>query len=193
MDSNTLNLLILVSYHIFITFAGCVISYLGYKLFRVGIFEKAGDLKAAFGGKYLTLRGGAPGTFFAILGAGVIIASTWRGVALTTGAATLTKDSALKPSKDGETRIAGLGGTSQETEPLSLILRHALMDEALCINLAADSQAESKCVAQLKTKLTNIPLEEDLTTIEQLEREPQDDKTAYRLRSLRLRFLGGSQ
>ncbi len=168
-NTNTTNLLVLVSYHILITGAGCIICYLGYKLFRVGIFEKVGDLKAAFGEQYLTLRGGAPGTFFAILGAVIILVSTWRGVTLTTNGAVTVSTAAGAPS-DGDTRIAGLGGTTSQTEPLSLILRYALSDEALCLNRSPDPQAASKCVDHLKSQLPNIPLQEDMVTIEQLER-----------------------
>jgi hypothetical protein len=191
-NTNTINLLVLVSYHTLITGAGCIICYLGYKLFRVGIFEKVGDLKAAFGEQYLTLRGGAPGTFFAILGAVIILVSTWRGVKLTTGGV-VTAGAAVGAASDGDTSIAGLGGTTPQTEPLSLILRHALSDEALCLNRSNDPQAGSKCVDQLKTKLPNVPVQEDITTIEQLERRPKDAKTADSLHALRLHFLGGRQ
>ena len=41
-------------------------AYLGYKLFVKGVYERAGELKAAWGDKNLVLKQAAPGTFFAL-------------------------------------------------------------------------------------------------------------------------------
>jgi hypothetical protein len=61
-------------------FIGLCFAYFGYSLFRRGVFERAGDLRAAWGERHLVLKQAAPGTFFALFGALVISASVWRGV-----------------------------------------------------------------------------------------------------------------
>ena len=57
-------------------------AVLGYKLFVKGVYEKAGDLKAAWGDKNLVLKQAAPGTFFAFFGVAVIAISIIRGTGL---------------------------------------------------------------------------------------------------------------
>jgi hypothetical protein len=59
---------------------GFAIVYCGYKLFSRGVYEKAGELKAAWGDKHLLLKQAAPGTFFVVFGPAVIIFSLWRGI-----------------------------------------------------------------------------------------------------------------
>jgi len=60
--------------------AGILSIYLGYQLFRIGVYEKAGDLKAAWGSNRLVLKQAAPGTFFALFGALVITFGLWKGI-----------------------------------------------------------------------------------------------------------------
>jgi hypothetical protein len=57
-------------------------AYLGYKLFVQGVYERAGELKAAWGDKNLVLKQAAPGTFFALFGVAVIAISIFRGTGL---------------------------------------------------------------------------------------------------------------
>ena len=52
---------------------GLGFGYLGYRLYTVGVFEKAQELRAAFGKANLTLKQVAPGVVFGI--AGIIIAA----------------------------------------------------------------------------------------------------------------------
>lgn len=47
---------------------GVMFGYFGYRLFVIGIYEKAGELKAAFGDKHLVLKQVGPGVFFALFG-----------------------------------------------------------------------------------------------------------------------------
>jgi hypothetical protein len=44
-------------------------AWMGYRLFKLGYFEKAGELKAAYGSNHLLVKQVAPGVFFAMLGA----------------------------------------------------------------------------------------------------------------------------
>ncbi|HEY1903381.1 MAG TPA: hypothetical protein VGG56_13170 [Terracidiphilus sp.] len=48
--------------------AGCLLAYFGYRLFKEGVYEKQGELKAQWGGKSLLLRQVGPGVFFALFG-----------------------------------------------------------------------------------------------------------------------------
>ena len=71
---------VIVLYRIVTIVCGLVIVYLGFVLFRLGVYEKAGELKAVWGTKNLTLKQAAPGTFFALFGACVIAVTVWRGL-----------------------------------------------------------------------------------------------------------------
>lgn len=58
---------------------GLVFAYMGYRLFLAGIEQPAGDLEASTGSRNLKLTRTAPGTFFALFGAGVIAATIIQG------------------------------------------------------------------------------------------------------------------
>lgn len=59
---------------------GSLFCVLGYRLFSLGIWGKTGDLNASFGNNKLVLKSAAPGTFFAVLGAGIIIGTIAQGI-----------------------------------------------------------------------------------------------------------------
>lgn len=52
---------------------GGALAYFGYRLFALGLFQKAGDFKASFGSAHVTLKAAAPGTFFGLFSAGIMI------------------------------------------------------------------------------------------------------------------------
>lgn len=58
---------------------GLGFGYMGYRLFLAGIQQPAGDLKASVGNRRLKLLRTAPGTFFVLFGAGVIVATIVQG------------------------------------------------------------------------------------------------------------------
>ncbi len=60
--------------------AGSLFAVLGYKLFVAGVVGDAGSLDARHKDTKLTLRDAAPGTFFALFGAVVIVVTLWQGV-----------------------------------------------------------------------------------------------------------------
>jgi hypothetical protein len=64
----------LTGYKLVTLLIGLIFALLGYKLFRLGVYEKAGELKTTWGNKSLVLKQAAPGTFFALFG--VILIST---------------------------------------------------------------------------------------------------------------------
>lgn len=58
---------------------GLGFGYMGYRLFMAGIQGSAGDLEASSGSQALKLSRAAPGTFFALFGAAVIVATIVQG------------------------------------------------------------------------------------------------------------------
>jgi len=73
-------LLITSCYRLGTIVVGFAIVYCGYKLFRLGVYEKAGELKLAWGDRHLLLKQAMPGTFFALFGTAVIIFSLFKGI-----------------------------------------------------------------------------------------------------------------
>lgn len=53
---------------VFCISAGCFLAYLGFRLFRLGIYEHDGELEAKYKDVSLTLRQIGPGVFFALFG-----------------------------------------------------------------------------------------------------------------------------
>ena len=70
---------IVAVYKIASLFVGLGFGYMGYRLFLSGIENPAGDLKASSGDKSLKLTRAAPGTFFALFGAGVVAVAIFQG------------------------------------------------------------------------------------------------------------------
>lgn len=65
--------------------AGLVLCVLGYRLFVKGIWGAAGDIDVRFKDRAIVVRSAAPGSFFAVLGAAVIVATIWQGLSLDSG------------------------------------------------------------------------------------------------------------
>jgi len=80
----------LLIYKIACILSGVVFSYLGYRLFVLGIFSSAGDVDVQFNDNRLILKKAAPGTFFALLGAIVIVATIIQGMNLSSSEKTET-------------------------------------------------------------------------------------------------------
>lgn len=59
---------------------------MGYRLFMSGIWGDAGSAEGAFGDNTLIIKKAAPGTFFAILGATIIVSTIWKGMEFETRA-----------------------------------------------------------------------------------------------------------
>jgi hypothetical protein len=59
---------------------GTLFCVLGYRLFKLGIWGSAGDLDAKFNNTRLVLKSAAPGTFFAVLGAVIVVVTVWQGI-----------------------------------------------------------------------------------------------------------------
>ncbi len=83
MTSADSTLVVLVLYRLVAMLIGLAAMYMGYRLFLSEYYGKAGDLKAAWRGLALELKHGAPGTFFAVLGAFVMVVSLFKGFSVT--------------------------------------------------------------------------------------------------------------
>lgn len=75
METNITIILSLAAYKIVSLLVGLAFSYMGFKLFIVGIWGQAGELDAQFGDNKVVLKKAAPGTFFVLFGT-IIVAST---------------------------------------------------------------------------------------------------------------------
>ncbi len=79
------NAVALMVYRLASMLVGLALVYMGYRLFLAGWFERAGDLKAAWGEHHLELKQAAPGTVYAVLGAVVIPVSLAKGFSVESG------------------------------------------------------------------------------------------------------------
>jgi len=68
---------------------GLAICYMGYKLFMSGVWgpkqgesTSAGEIHAQFGDNRLLIKRAAPGTFFVVFGAAVLIFTIYKGLDL---------------------------------------------------------------------------------------------------------------
>lgn len=80
MDVEVAKIVAVTAYKICSLVVGMIIAYMGYKLFMAGVQGNAGNAEGKFGQNSFFIREAAPGTFFAILGAAVIIATISTGL-----------------------------------------------------------------------------------------------------------------
>lgn len=80
MNDLSRTFLIASIYRYALILAGCSFAYMGYRLFKLGYFEKAGELKASYGGKHFLLKQVAPGVFYAAFGVATIVLAVVRQV-----------------------------------------------------------------------------------------------------------------
>jgi len=82
MGENVLIFLMVTVLRGLVTLVGLAFCILGYKLFVKGVYEKGGELKAAWGDKNLALKQAGPGTFFALFGLLTVGIGIWRDTGL---------------------------------------------------------------------------------------------------------------
>ena len=68
----------LVVYRLVLVVAGLSLAYMAHRLFLAGFFERAAELKVAWGDKGLAAKQAAPGAFFAAVAALVILWSLFN-------------------------------------------------------------------------------------------------------------------
>lgn len=81
--------------------SGVVLCVLGYRLFAKGIWGAAGDIDMRFKDNVIVLRSAAPGSFFAILGAAVIVATIWQGLSIESGDIAIDAMTSTPPRQSG--------------------------------------------------------------------------------------------
>jgi hypothetical protein len=59
---------------------GIFLSYLGYRLFVLGVFSQAGNLQTSWKGFKLVVTKAAPGLYFILFGTIVIITTIYKGI-----------------------------------------------------------------------------------------------------------------
>jgi len=82
MDTGSQIVLALTLYKITSLLVGLLLAYMGYKLFKAGVWGEAGDVEAHFKDNKLVIKRAAPGTFFAVLGAIIICFTIFKGLEL---------------------------------------------------------------------------------------------------------------
>ncbi|WP_299258079.1 hypothetical protein [uncultured Aquimarina sp.] len=105
MDTNNYLIFSALTYKLVCLAVGGLAVYLGYRLFSKGIWGQSGDLQAKFSDTRLVLKNGAPGTFFAVMGAVIICATIMSGFKgkneISGNSAVLQTDTQLnKPQKE---------------------------------------------------------------------------------------------
>ncbi len=84
MSPYTVTLLIILAYKLVAIIVGLLLALMGYKLFSRGLSQEAGDMDLKLPGvRGLRLRRAAPGVFFVVLGAMVIIVGLFKGLEVT--------------------------------------------------------------------------------------------------------------
>jgi hypothetical protein len=84
MDQTALFTVLLVAFRILALTAGALFVFLGYRLFKIGYFDRAGELHAAWGEKRIVLKQTAHGIFFALFGALVLGFAIWKPLSIST-------------------------------------------------------------------------------------------------------------
>lgn len=80
MDEETAKIIVLLIYKLSCLLVGTLFCYFGYRLFKDGIWGSAGDMESNFSNNKVILKNAAPGTFFTVLGAAIIIFTVWQGM-----------------------------------------------------------------------------------------------------------------
>lgn len=172
-------------YHLASSLIGLALGWMGYRLFRVGLFDKAGELKVAWGGgRSLVLKQAAPGTFFALLGAAIVIISLEKGFNLRTS-----------QGPDGNIVTVGAAGgmsgiPSPNAQPLGAFLKQQLAEYAICIRMKQGT--EEVCDTQLRSHLLVFPDSTILREVDTLESKPSRERGPEwnnQMTSLRQRIL----
>jgi hypothetical protein len=109
---NVFDLAYLWLHRILVVLVGLLFGFFGYRLIRLGIYEKADELRASWNGAGLVLRQAGPGIFFALLGTIIISLDVFEPSTIYTAsvdlaAASVTpvhaeKDAAAKASREHE-------------------------------------------------------------------------------------------
>jgi hypothetical protein len=80
VSGDTLIVISIVLYKISTLAAGVALSFMGYRLFMAGIWGESGNIEAKVHKYSLVIAKAAPGTFFALFGAIVVVVSLYRGL-----------------------------------------------------------------------------------------------------------------
>ncbi|HWB60857.1 MAG TPA: hypothetical protein VG733_15275 [Chthoniobacteraceae bacterium] len=118
MDTNLATFL----YKIASLASGSFVVFLGYKLFVKGIFGQSGDLETTWKETKIVLKKAAPGTFFSLFGAVVIICTIWKGLDLEKQSYDAPRPVPVGPSSSGTQSTTNLGKITIDTS--SALVEH---------------------------------------------------------------------
>ncbi len=111
MSAANPNFLALLAYRSLILVVGLLLAWMGYQLFLRGLVQSSGNLEVR-GGKNVTVKlsKAAPGIFFALLGAVIIVYSITRIIQLSE---TVSPALPAVPAIDTAAPAGAVGGTTQ--------------------------------------------------------------------------------
>ncbi len=160
MDEITRTVTALSAYRILTIIIGLIVIYFGYRLFRVGMYERAGELKAVWGNRYMAVRQAAPGTFFALFGALIIMISIWKGFSVEKSAdgSSSIRDSSILGAflNQYHSQLVGVLNKLSKNEPLtatdSVIVKNWLIEQS---NISVQAQQERDLLPQFDREAIN--------------------------------------
>src|SRR4029079_5033776 len=77
-DQLDTTLAMLVAFRMVALLVGAMLLFFGYNLFKLGDFEQAGEVRAAWGDRRFLLKTVYPGVFFALFGTIIVCVGIWK-------------------------------------------------------------------------------------------------------------------
>lgn len=133
MNESSVMLFSVLVYKVAAILTGLAIAYFGYRLFQTGVYEKASELKAAWGDKHLGLKSSAPGIFFSLFGTAIVATTVMRGIDIETS---------NKGAGNAADIFTGLATSDEMTIQLSQSLKNSLAKVARGEKLDSEEQSE---------------------------------------------------
>jgi hypothetical protein len=161
-------MLLFITYRLLIVLGGILCIYFGYRLFYV-VKTKQGEFRIKTGTAYeLAISDVAPGVFFALFGAGVLVFSLLNGITIKPQTPATSSDSSSvtvpRPAEHAKAHEAGQPPTkAQAIEKRStavLTPEGAVPNPSDANALIEPSQTEKRAQKQLESRRTEIPSRE---------------------------------
>jgi hypothetical protein len=137
---------------------GLALSYMGFRLFCLGLYEKVGELKASWGGRALVLRQAAPGTFFVVCGGVVLLGTLARGVQFDKeieGSRAHLSDASRKPLVS--TSTTDLPASAYDSRPRDSPAAMAASDSSARIKVSSAELQQLKLrINELETEIATL-------------------------------------
>lgn len=122
------DLMIFLIFKILCLISGFLVVFLGYQLFKLGVYGNAGDLEIDYDNIKLLLKKSAPGTVFLFFGGFIIIATIYKGLEIEGETITIT---AYEPSLIDHRGFVGFSEPPYILSNIEATGNGLILDEAL--------------------------------------------------------------